>query len=98
MRFISLKTRIFVERGVPRITNRLAIDDLLVLRLAGIRLAQVSDPLGLGIGDQNISVAVNFLAPTVMQLLFLLVFRALATPFRAINDEGQRFALLPFVA
>src|SRR5262249_56323397 len=55
--------------------------------LAGIRLTQIPYPLGLGLDDHDILVAVGLVFATVVQSLFCWVLRTLAAAVRAIDDH-----------
>ena len=56
------------------------------MRLAGAGWAQVSHPLGPGVNNDHILVAVRLLLATIMQCLFFRVFRPLAAALSAIDD------------
>jgi hypothetical protein len=58
-------------------------------RLADAGAAQETDAFRLDIGDDHVLVAVRPLPATVVQGLFLGVFRPLATPLRAVDDEPR---------
>jgi len=80
-----------------RVDNPFTIHDLLVLRLAHIGLAQVTDAFGFPIRNHDIFIAMRFFATAVVQCLFFRVFRTLAASVRAINDQIQRLTRSPLV-
>ena len=47
MRLVALEAGIFAQLGATRVHDRFGIDNLFVMGLAGIRLAQIAHPLGL---------------------------------------------------
>jgi hypothetical protein len=96
-RLVALKAAILVQRGLPRVADGLRVGHLLVVRLAGVGVAQIADPSGLRIHNHDVLVAVSFLPPAVVLGLFFRAFRALATPLGAVNDEVERLALTPLV-
>lgn len=98
MRFIALKTGVFSEFAPARIYNLLSIRDLLVMRLAGIGLAQIAHPFGPRVCNHDVLVTVGFLLTTVVKHLFFRVFGALPPPFRSINEVVVGTRLLPFMA
>src|SRR5215468_302214 len=94
-RLIALKAGILIEDGVGGIAERLLIGNLLVVRLAGIGLTQIPHPLGLGMHDHHVLVAVRLVFATIVHGLFFRVLRALTATVRAIDDQ---FARLVFAA
>src|ERR1051326_6216930 len=84
---VPLEAGILVQHGPRWIGDALAVSDLFVSRLAHVGAAQVADACRLDIGDDHVLVAVRLLPAAVVQGLFFRVFRSLATPFRAGDDE-----------
>src|SRR5215208_4068625 len=90
-RRIALESGIRVQGGLRRIADPFLIGYLFVMRLAGVRLAQVANPLAPGIDDDHVLVAMLLLAPAVKQGLFLRVFRPLTPPFGGVDDQSRCF-------
>jgi len=86
---VPLKSSILVQHRPRWRGDAFLVGDLLVGRLAGVGATQEADPFPLDSGDDHVLVAVCLLPATVMQGLFLRVFRPSATTFRAINDEPR---------
>src|SRR6266478_4412123 len=97
-RLIALESGILVQGGPRRIGDPFLIGYLFLMRLAGVRLAQVVNPLPPGVDDDHVLVAMLLLAPTVKKGLFFRVFRPLAPPLGGVDDQSRRFpggALVP---
>src|SRR5215831_196786 len=90
-RLIALESAILVHGGPRRVGDPFRIGYLLVVRLAGVGLAEVLNPLALGVDDDDVLVAMLLLAPTVKNGLFFRVFRPLAPPFGGVDDQSRRF-------
>ena len=88
---IALESGILVQGGLWRIGDSFLIGYLFVVRLAGVRSAEVVNPLPSGVDDDHVLVAVLFLAPAVKQGLFFGVFRPLTPPFGGVDDQSRRF-------
>src|SRR6266704_7123368 len=91
-RLIALESSILVQGGLRRIGDPFLIGYLFLMRLAGVRLAQVVNPLPPGVDDDHVLVAMLLLAPTVKRGLFFRVFRPLPPPLGGIDDQSRRFA------
>src|SRR5207253_7785239 len=85
-RLLPLEPAILVQDRPRRIADPLGVGDLLLVRLAGARRAQVVDPLPPGVDDGHVLVAVLLLPPAVVQGLFSRVFRPLAPPLGGVDD------------
>src|SRR3954454_17113836 len=96
-RLVPLEATVLEQGGLTRVADALALGHLLVVRLACIGAAQVADPLAVGIDNDDVLVTVGFLLAAVVQPLFFWVFRALAPPLGAVDDQLRRLALLPLV-
>src|SRR5256886_14740574 len=79
-RLIALEPGILVQGGPRRVGDPFLIAYLFVMRLAGVRLAEVVNPLPPGVNDDHVLVAMLLLPPAVQKGLFLGVFRPLAAP------------------
>src|ERR671925_1956252 len=77
-RLIALESGILVQGGLRWVGDPFLISDLLLMRLAGVRLAQVVNPLPPGLDDDHVFVAMLLLASAVEKGLFFRVFRPLA--------------------
>jgi hypothetical protein len=90
---IPLESGVFVQHSPWWIRDAFLVGDLLVGRLADASATQEPDAFPWDIGDDHVLVAVHLLPATVMQGLFFGVFRPLATPLRAVDNEPRlRFA------
>src|SRR5690242_16188557 len=86
---ITLEATIFIQGSLWRVGNPLRIGDLFLMRLARMCLAQVVNPLTPSVDEDHVLVAMLLLTSTVVKGLFFRVFRPLATPFRAVDDEPR---------
>src|SRR5205823_3428021 len=86
-RLIPLESGILVQDSPRRVGDPLGVGDLLLVRLARVRAAQVVDPLPPGVDDDHVLVAVLLLPPAVVKGLFFRAFRPLTTPLRAVDDQ-----------
>ncbi len=84
-RLVALKARVFIERGVARITDRSLVGQLLVVRFARTRRTKLGHFPSVFIDQQQVLVGMSLLLAAVMPFLQLVVFRALPSPFRAVN-------------
>src|SRR5438876_3756501 len=91
-RLIALESGILVQGGLRRIGDPFLIGYLFLMRLAGVRLAQVVNPFPPGVDDDHVLVAMLLLAPAVKKGLFFRVFRPLPPPLGGIDDQSRRFA------
>src|SRR6266567_2342611 len=90
--FVPLKARILVQHGPGWVGVAFPAGNRLVGCLAGVGAAQEADAFTLDLGDHHVLVAVRLLPAAVVAGLFFRVFRPLATPLRAVDDEpGARF-------
>src|SRR5437868_2294474 len=96
-RLVALEARVLQQPGLARVADALALGHLLVVRLARVRAAQVADPTAPGVDDDHVLVGVGLLLAAVVQPLFLGVFRALAPPLGAVDDQIGRLALPPLM-
>ncbi len=80
--------------GAAGIPNAFGIGHLLVVDAAPVSLAQQGDPFGLALTEHEILVCMRLLVRAREIISHRLVFRALATPLRPIQDQVQRFAAL----
>src|SRR5262245_57781341 len=90
-RFVALESGILVQGGRRRVGDPFLIGYLFVMRLAGVRLAQVVNPLPPGVDDDHVLVAMLLLAPAVQKGLFFGVFRPLTPPLGGVDDQPRRF-------
>src|ERR1700733_11434787 len=90
-RLIALESGILVQGGPRRIGDPFRIGYLFVVRLAGVRSAEVVNPLPPRVDDDHILVAVLLLAPAVKKGLFFGVFRPLTPPLGGVDDQPGRF-------
>src|ERR671914_665125 len=84
-RLVALKARVFIERGVARITDRRLVGQLLVMRFARTRRTKIGHFSSVFIDQQQVLVGMSLVLAAVMHFLQLLVCRALPSPFRAVN-------------
>src|SRR5919202_2420438 len=68
-RLVPLEAGVLQQRGLARVTDALALRHPLVVRLAGVRAAQVAHALATGVDDDHILVAVGLLLAAVVQPL-----------------------------
>lgn len=73
-RLIALESGILVQGGARRVGDSFLIGYLFVVRLAGVRSAEVVNPLPPSVDDDHVLVAMLLLAPTVKNGLFFGVF------------------------
>ena len=85
-RFIAFKAQVFAQAGAPWIGNACFVRNLLVAYFPVVSRTQEGNPFGRAHRDHHILVGVSLLAHTVMQGLFVGVFRTLAPSLSAIND------------
>src|SRR5262245_42557043 len=90
-RLIALETGILVHGGPRRVGDPFRIGYLLVMRLAGVRLTQVINPLPPDVDDDHVLVTMLLLTPAVKKVLFFRVFRPLAPPLGGVDDQSRRF-------
>src|SRR5262249_48013768 len=90
-RLITLESGILVQGGLRRVGGPFLLRHPFFLRLAGVRLAEVVNPLPLGVDDDHVLVAMLLLAPAVKKGLFFGVFRPLAAPLGGVDDQPRRF-------
>src|SRR5437764_676523 len=90
-RLIALEAGILVQGGRRRVGDPFLIGYLFLVRLAGVRLAQVVNPLPPGVDDDHVLVAMLLLAPAVEKGLFFRVFRPLTPPLGGVDDQSRRF-------
>src|SRR5260370_11412549 len=90
-RLIALESGILVQGGPRRVGDPFLIGYLFVMRLAGVRWAQVVNPLPPGVDDDHVLVAMLLLAPAVKRGLFFRVFRPLTPPLGGVHDQSRRF-------
>src|SRR6476619_5790489 len=88
---IALKPRILVQAGLRWVGAPFLIGYLFVVRLAGIRLAEVVNPFPPGVDDDHVLVAMLLLAPAVKKGLFFRIFRPLTPPLGGVDDQPRRF-------
>src|SRR5262249_27255284 len=88
---IALESGILVQGGPRRIGDSFLIGYLFVVRLAGVRSAEVVNPLPPGVDDDHVLVAMLLLAPAVKNGLVFGVFRPLAPPLGGVDDQSRRF-------
>src|SRR4030095_15990203 len=91
-RFIPFKGGVLIQDPLRGIANRFGVHDLFVMDFPGIRLTQIADAFGLRIDHYDVLVTVRFLLAAVVQGLFGLIFRALAAPVGAVNNQCRRFS------
>jgi len=96
-RLVPLKPGVLVQHRVRREGDGFLVGNLLVVRLADIRVAQEPDAVAPRVRDDDVLVGVRLLLAAVVRGLFFSVFRPLAPPLRAIDDQprppaGSRFA------
>src|SRR6266446_4078707 len=89
-RLIPLKPQVLIQDGAGWIAQVLLIGNPLVVSLSGVRPAEEEDLLIRGLDHEHILVRVRLLLATVVKSLFFGVFRPLAAPLRAVDDEGTR--------
>src|SRR5215472_8331609 len=77
-RLIALESGVLVQGGLRRVGDPLLLGYLFVMCLAGVRWAEVVNPLPPGVDDDHVLVAMLLLAPAVKRGLFFRVFRPLA--------------------
>src|SRR5436305_11597770 len=87
---IALKSRILVQAGLRWVGDPFLIGYLFVVRLAGIRLAEVVNPFAPGVDDDHVLVAMLLLAPAVKKGLFFRVFWPLTPPLGGVDDQSRR--------
>src|SRR5262245_7023705 len=90
-RLIALESAILVQGGHRWIADPFRFGYLFVVRLAGIRSAEVVNPFPPGVDEDHVLVAMLLLAPAVKKGLFFRVFRPLAPPLGGVNDPPRRF-------
>ena len=89
-RLIALESGILVQGGPRRVGDPFRIGHLFVVRLAGVRSAEVVNPFASGVDDDHVLVAMLLLAPAVKKGLFFGVFRPLAAPLGGVDDQPGR--------
>src|SRR5437660_7313595 len=89
-RLIALESGILVQGGLRRVADPFLIGYLFVMRLAGVRSAQVVNPLPSAVDDDHVLVAMLLLAPAVKKCLFFRVLLPLAPPLGGIDDQVMR--------
>jgi hypothetical protein len=94
---IPLKASVLIQDRVRRIANRFAIHNLFVMQAPCIRVAQIAAPFGLGVDYHHVLITVRFPLATVGQGLFGLIFRALAAPVGAVDNQFGGFVRAPFL-
>src|SRR5438270_94960 len=87
LRFITLKARIFVERGIYRIGNLGRIGRFLVVRFAWDCWSKIDNFTGLFVDQHEILVGMRLLFAAVVLLLLGRVDWALAAVFGPINGD-----------
>src|SRR5437870_1542445 len=90
-RLIALESGILVQGGLRWVGDPFLVSYLFVMRLAGVRLAQVLNPLSPSVDDDHVLVAMLLLVPAVKKGLFFGVFRSLAPPLGGVDDQSRRF-------
>ena len=90
-RLIALESAILVQGGLRRVGDPFLIGYLFLMRLAGVGLAEVVNPLPSGVDDDHVLVAMLLLAPAIKKGLFFGIFRPLTPPFGSIDDQPGRF-------
>src|SRR6266498_2769107 len=88
---ITLESGILVQGGPRRVGDPFLIGHLFVVRLAGVRSAEVVNPFAPGVDEDHVLVAMLLLAPAVKKGLFFGVFRLLAAPLGGVDDQSRRF-------
>lgn len=96
LRRITLKACILTQRGLSGIRNLFAVSDLLVMGLARLGRAQVTDALRPRVDNDHILVRMHLFLATVMKRLFFRLFRPLAAALRAINNVIRRLPRAAF--
>src|SRR5947208_11028688 len=84
-RLIALESGILVQGGPRRVGDPFLIGDLFLMRLAGVRWAEVVNPFPSGVDDDDVLVAMLLLAPAVKKGLFFGVFRPLPPPLGGVD-------------
>src|SRR5947209_8431714 len=90
-RLIALESGILVQGGSRWVGDPFLIGHLFVVRLAGVRSAEVVNPVAPGVDDDHVLVAMLLLAPAVKKGLFFGVFRPLAAPLGGVDDQPGHF-------
>jgi len=85
-RLVPLEAAVLVQDGSGRVRDVFAIRDALVRCPADVGPAQELDAPAVGIGDDDVLVAVGLLAAAVVRGLFLRVFGPLPPPLRPVDD------------
>jgi len=88
-RFIALKTRVFIQRGIHRVHDRGLIGRFLIVRLTHYRWTEVNDFTRRFIHQQDIFVRMRLLLTTVMIPLLGRVLGALPAPLGPVNRHLQ---------
>src|SRR5947209_949219 len=90
-RLIPLESGILIQGGPRRVADPFLIGDLFLMRLAGVSLAEVVNPLPSGVDDDHVLVAMLLLAPAVKKGLFFGIFWPLPPPLGGVDDQLGRF-------
>src|SRR5690349_1074393 len=90
-RLIALESAILVQGGRRRVGEPFRIGYLFLMRLAGVGLAEVVNPLPSGVDDDHVLVAMLLLAPAIKKGLFFGIFRPLTPPLGGVDDQPGRF-------
>src|SRR3954451_16932941 len=95
-RLVALEAAVLVQDRPRRVGAPLVVSDPLVRGAAGVGAAEEADSPAARLDDDHVLVAVLLLPPAVVDLLFLRVFRPLAAPLGAVDDQpGPRPARPP---
>ena len=87
-RLVPLEPRVLVQGGARRVARPLRVGDPLVAGRPGVGPAEEQDAVVRGPGQHDILVRVRLPPAAVMPGLFFGIFRALAAPLRAVEDNG----------
>ena len=93
---ITLESGILVQGGPRRVGDPFLIGYPFVVRLAGVRSAEVVNPFAPGVDEDHVLVAVLLLAPAVKKGLFFGVFRPLAAPLGGVMISRGAFPEAPW--
>src|SRR5437868_8608744 len=86
-RLVPLEAAVLVQDRARRISDALPVGDALVRHAAGVAATEVIDALAARLHDGHVLVAVDLLPAAVVRRLFFRVFRPLAPPLRAVDDQ-----------
>lgn len=94
LRLVPLKTRVFMQGDMFWVRDILCIGHVLIVRFAGVRLAEIGNAFFLGGRNDHILIRMDFLLTAVKKCLFFRVFWPLAASFRTINDRIGRIGAM----